>query len=330
MSAAGGATSTSAAFTETNWRRVVSVLGVTQILAWGSTYYLLAVLARPIAADTGWPLAWVVGGLSLGLVVSGFASPRVGRAIQAEGGRRVLAASSALLGLGLLILGFAPALPIYLVAWLIIGSGMGAGLYDAAFSTLGRYYGGDARRAIVGVTLFGGFASTVCWPLSAFFLSHLGWRGTCFAYAAIQLLFAFPVHFLALPRVAPARLAGEPEKAPSVPSLPLVPKDARLHFVLLGTAIALASAISATVSVHLLALLQARGLALATAVALGAMVGPSQVTARVVEMLLGRYLPPDLHQACGDNPCRDRAHASLLGISDRCGRARLLWRGHRD
>ncbi len=292
MSAAGGATSTSAAFTETNWRRVVSVLGVTQILAWGSTYYLLAVLARPIAADTGWPLAWVVGGLSLGLVVSGFASPRVGRAIQAEGGRRVLAASSALLGLGLLILGFAPALPIYLVAWLIIGSGMGAGLYDAAFSTLGRYYGGDARRAIVGVTLFGGFASTVCWPLSAFFLSHLGWRGTCFAYAAIQLLFAFPVHFLALPRVAPARLAGEPEKAPSVPSLPLVPKDARLHFVLLGTAIALASAISATVSVHLLALLQARGLALATAVALGAMVGPSQVTARVVEMLLGRFYHP--------------------------------------
>ena len=64
---------------------------------------------------------------------------------------------------------------------------MGAGLYDAAFSTLGSIYGKDARSAITWVTLFGGFASTVCWPLSALLVEQLGWRGACFAYAAIQL-----------------------------------------------------------------------------------------------------------------------------------------------
>ena len=46
---------------------IISALGVTQIFAWGTSYYLPAVLASPIVADTGWSLAWVVGGLSLGL-----------------------------------------------------------------------------------------------------------------------------------------------------------------------------------------------------------------------------------------------------------------------
>ena len=50
---------------------VVTVLGVTQVLAWGSSYYLPAVLAKPVAAETGWSLPWVVGGLSLGLLVAG-------------------------------------------------------------------------------------------------------------------------------------------------------------------------------------------------------------------------------------------------------------------
>ncbi len=117
---------------------VVSTLGVTQILAWGSSYYLLAVLAQPIAVDTGWPLGWVVGGLSLGLLTAGLASPRVGDSIQHRGGRPVLAVSALLLAAGLTGLALAPALPIYLVSWLVLGAGMGAGLYDAAFATLGK------------------------------------------------------------------------------------------------------------------------------------------------------------------------------------------------
>ena len=75
---------------------VVPVLGVTQILAWGTSYYLLAVLAKPIADDTGWPLAWIVGGLSLGLLVAGLVSPHVGDSIQRFGGRLVLATSAVL------------------------------------------------------------------------------------------------------------------------------------------------------------------------------------------------------------------------------------------
>jgi MFS family permease len=164
---------------------VTSAVGLAQILAWGSSYYLTAILAQPVAADTGWPLFWIVGGLSLGLLVSGLVSPRVGHVIDRRGGRPVLSASAILLALGLFVLGLAPTLPVFEAAWLIIGLGMGAGLYDPAFSTLGRLYGDAARSAITQVTLFGGFASTVCWPLSAFLVEHVRWRGTCLTYAAV-------------------------------------------------------------------------------------------------------------------------------------------------
>ena len=161
--------------------RTVTVLGLGQVFAWGATYYLPAVLARPIAQDTGWPLTWIVGALSLGTLVSGLAAPAVGRRIDRLGGRPVLAASALLFAAGLGGLAVAPGLLAYLACWLLLGLGMGAGLYDAAFGTLGRLYGQDARKHITVLTLFGGFASTLCWPLSAWLVSAVGWRGTCLA-----------------------------------------------------------------------------------------------------------------------------------------------------
>jgi MFS family permease len=130
---------------------IIPVLGVTQILAWGSSYYLLAVLAKPITDDTGWPPGWIVGGLSLGLLVAGIISPRVGDSIQRLGGRLVLATSAVFLALGLIGLALSPSLPIYVASWLVLGAGMGAGLYDAAFATLVRLYGQRAPNKVSGV-----------------------------------------------------------------------------------------------------------------------------------------------------------------------------------
>ena len=270
-------------------RLIVASLGATQILAWGSSYYLPAVLAQPIATDTGWPLAWVVGGFSAGLMVAGLSSPYVGRTINLGSGRAVMALSSALLGCGLALLAASQNLPMYLAAWLIVGLGMGSGLYDAAFATLGRLYATDARRSIAALTLFGGLASTLCWPLSAFLLEHLGWRGACLVYAAIQLLFAMPLHWLVLP---PLRSLAQPASPVAGPKTPLLPRADLAKFLLTAAATALASAILAMLSVHLLTVLQAKGLELAAAVTLGAMIGPSQVGARIVQMIFAsRYHP---------------------------------------
>ena len=168
-------------------------------------FYLPAVLAGPVAQDTGWPLAWVVGGLTLGLLVAALASPHVGTVIERHGGRPVLALAPLLLAAGLVVLAVAPILPIYLAGWLVLGLGMGCGLYDPAFATLGRLYGAEARPAITTLTLWGGFASTVCWPLSGFLVAHVGWRGTCLAYAGLHLVVTLPLVLGLVPGVPERR-----------------------------------------------------------------------------------------------------------------------------
>ena len=262
---------------------IISALGVVQIFAWGSSYYLLAVLAAPIAANTGWPLAWIVGALSLGLLAAGIVSPRVGDAIGQHGGRPVLAAACLLLAAGLVMLAAEPSLWVFVAGWVVLGLGMGAGLYDAAFATLGGYYGHSARSAITTLTLWGGFASTVCWPLSALFLEHWGWRGTCAAYAAIHLAICLPLVLLVLPRNGKPKPAGGKHKTPRIE---LHGHERRAYLTMMAIMV-LAGLGVTIVSVHLLTLLQQRGLSLAEAVALGALIGPAQVAGRIGEMVSG-------------------------------------------
>lgn len=260
-------------------RAVVPALGIVQILAWGCSYYLPAVLAGPIAADTGWPMAGILGGLSAGLFVAAIVSPRVGEAILRHGGRPVLAGSSLLLGGGLLIMAAAPNLAVFLTGWVVVGAGMGAGLYDAAFSTLAGLYGQRARPAIGALTLWGGFSSTICWPLSAMLVAHLGWRGACAGHAAIQFGLCLPLILLALPRgkgpAASARGSAPPTRLSA---------DERKGLRLLGWIMILTGLVTTIVSVQLMVLLAGRGIGLAQAVAMGALIGPGQVAARLVEM----------------------------------------------
>jgi predicted MFS family arabinose efflux permease len=274
-------------------RVVIPALGVAQILAWGSSYYLPAVLAPQIASDTGWPLTWIIGGLSLGMLVGGIASRRIGRAIHEHGGRPILAASSVLIATGLVIAGSAQYLPVYFLGWMVLGLGMGSGLYDAAFGTLGRLYGSEARTAISTLTLYGGFASTVCWPLSAFFMEHLGWRGACFAYAAIQVCVSLPTYLAAIPDAPKVLASSAPARDAPSPADDDSARNELRAFLLLAAVLTVGSAVMSVVGVHIITMLrEGRGLDLAAAVALGTLIGPSQVGARVIERLFGgRYDP---------------------------------------
>ena len=269
---------------------VVSALGCTQILGYGSSFYLLAVLGPPISAETGWPLDWVVSGFSFGLVSGGLAAPAIGRAVDRVGGRPILVGGSLLFAIGLAGLGSAPNLVIYLVSWGVMGLGMGASLYDAAFSALGRWYRDGARALIATVTLWGGFASTICWPLSAYLVSAAGWRGACFIYAAMHLLVAAPLHAWLMPRGATAASPGQAAQAHDETAGAIRPGG--LLFGLLAASLTLSSAIVAIISIHLLPALQGYGLTAAAAVSLGALIGPSQVAGRFAELAFGRWIHP--------------------------------------
>ena len=271
-------------------RVVITALGIAQILAWGTSFYFPAVFAGPIVADTGWSLGYVVGGTSVGLLVAGLISPQVGKIIDVRGGRPILLASSLFYAAGLIGIGLAPALPVYLMAWVLLGIGMGTGLYDAVFAALGRMYGSAARGPITNLTLFGGFASTVCWPLSAFMIEHIGWREACFAYAGLHVLVALPLQMAVIRRAPKSAAATHADTAQST-SPPAIANET-LIFALLALVLSIAAGIGSIVVVHLLIFLQAMGVDFAVAVSLGTLFGPAQVGARVVERLFGsRYHP---------------------------------------
>jgi predicted MFS family arabinose efflux permease len=279
----------------------VAALGVAQILGWGSSFYFPAVLAQPIAADTGWSLGWVVSGTSIGLLVAGLIAPLVGTQIDRRGGRPVLAAASLLNAAGLAGIGLAPNLPVYLLAWVVVGAGMGCGLYDAVFAALGKLYGQTARTAITNLTLFGGFASTVCWPLSALLAETFGWRGACLVYALLHLGVALPLQLAVMPPLrraadtAPDDRSAAAEEASdgAAGASPASPASRELPvLVLLALVLTVSAGIGSIVVVHLLIFLQARGVDYALAVTLGTLFGPAQVGARLIERLFGaRYHP---------------------------------------
>src|SRR6202007_3217837 len=179
-----------------NGRRfgVIAALGSAQTLAWGSSYYLPAILGEPIAKDLGISSNWFFAAFSGSLVISGLLGPRVGRQIDRVGGRQVLCASNIVLAAGLALLGTSFSLWTMSAAWLLLGIGMGLGLYDAAFGALGRIYGHDARSAITGITLIAGFSSTVAWPLSSLGLEIIGWRDTCYAWALTHIVLGLPLN----------------------------------------------------------------------------------------------------------------------------------------
>jgi MFS family permease len=271
----------------------ITALGIAQILGWGTSFYFPAVLAPPIVADTGWALAWVVSGTSIGLLVAGLIAPKVGAIIDRRGGRPVLAVSSLLQAAGLCCIGLAPNLPMFLLGWIVLGGGMGTGLYDAVFAALGKLYGRDARTAITNLTLFGGFASTVCWPLSAFLAENFGWRGACLVYAALHLIVSLPLQMAVMPPLSkvPSDLPGDATAdASAIKGAPL--RHEGLILLLIASILTIAGAIGSIVIVHMMIFLQERGASFALAVTLGTLFGPAQVGARVVERMFGASYHP--------------------------------------
>ena len=266
----------------------IIALGIVQILAWGSSFYIPAVFASSIEAELGWSLGVIVGGLTFGLLIAGLISPRVGRLVQDHGGRPVLAVSSLAFAAGLGAIAGATAPPVYVIGWILIGVGMGTGLYDAVFAALGRRYGAQARGAIASLTLIGGFASTVCWPLSAFLIDAVGWRSAAGIYAVLHLAVGLPLQLWAFRGTDPPL----PARTDPRHGAPLRGNRDRLMLGLIAGSLAIVSAIGALLIVNLLIVLQSLGVDAITAVWLGTIFGPSQVVVRLLENLFGsRYHP---------------------------------------
>lgn len=273
--------------------RVVATLGTAQTLAWASSYYLPAMLARPMAADLGVSQPTVFAAFSAALVVSALTGPHSGKRIDRWGGRPVLMTTSVLFALGLVLMAGASGPTGLFAAWAIMGMAMGSGLYEAAFASLVRLYGHDARGAITGITLIAGFASTVGWPLTAALEHAWGWRGACWAWAGLHLLVGLPLNAW-LPRAERPATATEGSATHSAGPRPSEPPLATA--ALLAWVFAVTWFVSTAMAAHLPGLLAAVGAAPGVVVAIGALVGPAQVAGRLLEFGFLRRLHP-LHSA---------------------------------
>ncbi len=264
---------------------VIAALGITQTLAWASSYYLPAILADPISASLHVSRSLVFAAFSMALLIAAFAGPRVGRFIDRHGGRGVLALSNLVLAAGLVMLAAANGLTTLFAAWAILGFGMALGLYDAGFAALAALYGQAARGPITGVTLFAGFASTVSWPVSTLLNDALGWRETVLVWAVLNLVLGLPLNRFVLPQPAqPAHLS--PAAKSSIGWTP------RKEMLLLAFVFAAAWFVTGAMAEQLPALLQRAGSTQAQAVAAAALVGPAQVAARLAEFIVLRRVHP--------------------------------------
>lgn len=263
--------------------RNVVLLGLAQTLAWGSSYYLPAVLAEPMAHGLGLETPDIYLAFSLAMLVSAVVGPSAGRAIDHFGGRPILMAVNGVFALGLAGLALAQSHWQLLLAWCVLGIAMGSGLYEAAFATLVRLFKDQSRAPITGITLIAGFASTVGWPLTAWMNVEWGWRGACWGWVGLHLAVALPLN--AMISRAPA-LASRPVAMPEAPPAGQTAEDKPVDWRIwwgLAYSFGVAWFVSTAMAAHFPRILQLSGLGLAAAVAMGALIGPAQVAARLLE-----------------------------------------------
>jgi predicted MFS family arabinose efflux permease len=268
----------------------VIALGVSQIISWGSFYYTIAVLGEAMQRDLGISQTFLFGAFTLSLFLSGLAAPVAGKLIDERGGRLVLSLGSCIGAAALLLFATASGPLTLLLASVMAGVTMAAALYDAAFAALNQIAGASYRRAVTALTLFGGFASTVFWPLSQLLLDAIGWRQTLVMYAALQLLICLPLHWWLLPNHRRAAVPTGP--SPDADQTSSRAPGAGYGFAWLAAAFALVSFVSSALLIHLISLLKLAGLSAKDAVFVAAMIGPMQVVGRVLEFTVARNIRP--------------------------------------
>jgi MFS family permease len=277
-------------------RRTIILLGLSQLVCWGISYYLIGAFGPFIAADFGWSATLVYGGFSAALVVMGVISPLAGRLIDRHGGAPVMTAGSVATVLGCLALAFAQGPIGYYAAWLCLGVAMRLTLYDAAFAALARIGGPTAKRPIAQITLAGGLASTVFWPIGHALATAFGWRNAALAYAGFALLTVL-LH-LAIPRgryqpnAQAAAPSSDPGEAASPPTVAPTERDPTLAAALYALIVALTTFLNSGMSAHMIAILGGLGLAASAAVGIATLRGIGQSSARLAEVLFGGKLHP--------------------------------------
>ena len=268
--------------------RLTIRLGITQIISWGSGFYIPAVLAVPISLSIGITTELFFWAFTLSLLVSGLLGPRIGKFIDRLGGRKVLPYGSVAFFVGLALLATATEPVQLFIAWILIGVGGSMGNYDAAFATAVNFFGNKSNRVIAGITVFAGFSSTISWPLTTFLFNQFGWREAIWFWAALHILLALPLH-LTIPK-------SDRKEVPDMtgPIRKMIKRRFRFDSLLVVFALmfALEGFIVSSVNTTLPFMLGELGASVELALLASVLLGPFQVLARVLLVAMGPRATP--------------------------------------
>lgn len=261
----------------TRARLVVPVLGFGQIVAFASSYYLLGVLADPMARAFGLPPTQVFAALSVAFLISAVLTPWAGRWLDRRGGRRVLGWAHSAFAAALLLMATAPSKWVLLAAVAGLGVGMSIGLYGSAFATLVEIHGAQARRPITAVSLLGALGGGLGWPISRLIVETFDWRIACAVWALAHLALCLPLTAFVLPPRPPGVIDGRA-------SAERIRWDRRM--VQIAAVFAGGWMVSTAMGAHLPRLLADLGLAPAHAAWAAGLMAASAVAARLFDLLV--------------------------------------------
>ena len=314
-------------------RLLVPSLGIAQIVSWGTLIYAFALLQAPMAGDLQTSTTSIMGAFSVALAFQGVGAPVVGRLIARFGGRAVLGWGAVLSAAVFAAMALSTQARHFWLLAPFLGAAQAATMYEAAFSTLTQHSGDRARATISRVTLFGGLASSVFWPVTSALLDHMGWRDICLIFASLHLVLCLP---LVLWQVPPGTGATGDDGRPAPNAEPGqathagVARDRRTRraaAVYLAVAFAFHALVASAFGVHAIGLIGMAGIATADAVGIAALFGPMQVVGRIIETVMGKRFDPRWSGlvALGLVPLAVAA-LWLLPARWRCDRLRLLVR----
>ena len=272
-------------FSPTN--RAIAGLGFTQIVGWGTTYLMPSVLGHELQNALGISPELVFAGITVMFGVGAVLSPRIGKIVDRTGARRLMTAGSLVYAASLAGLAASQGPVSYFACWAAMGVGSALALSTPSSIAVVQIAGPRARQAIALLTIVGGFASTVFWPLSGVLDAALGWHETLLIYAALHLLACAPIHWLILPRMPPTHaVAGGAAPAPGG----IAPEHRGHVFVLLSISLAFGAFVFTGVQLQMISIMRGLGHSPASALLLASLIGPSQVSIRIFELLFGhRY-----------------------------------------
>ncbi|MBB6559660.1 MFS family permease [Acidovorax soli] len=259
--------------------RAVAALSLTQLIGWGSTFWLPAVTGPAMAADLGLPLPLAMAGPTAMLVVMALVSWPLGAVFERHGARPVMVLGSLLGALGLMLVGLAQGPVSYLLAWTLLGLAGAGMLTTPAQIAVTEIAGDQARRALGVLILAGGLTSTLFWPLTGLLQAQWGWRAATLCFGALMLLVCLPLHW--------AMLARHPrEKAMAQAGAETAPID-RSRFVLLAMTFASNGFVTWGFALTIIILFEAAGLSHASALAAASFIGIAQWAGRLFDFVGG-------------------------------------------